>query len=473
MGLAALFVFFGIIIGVAGETIKIGVAVLALTTWAVAVFAVRPEIIFILFLVVVPLPDFIPLPGVTVSMLVGALMLFFIGIKEIALRKNLKVRMSDAGVFLFLYLLLSGLMIFRTISLAPDVTAVVVKLWIMFAMGASMFFIGQYFIKNKRDLSKVIAAIIIGTLLVAFANLALIGGLMLQFHEFNLYKIRQLIYDPKLGITALFASWGNTNVIGTYLAYVECFVLGFAYIYRKFALKAFFISVILLGAILFLASRTAIVAVMVTVMIIAVLHMRKPKTLHWVNTMHVIFLLAVLLVCLFVLIPSGFNIMKATLSNGKLDYSSSFRLQMWKDIISFIPNAPLGLGFMSFNSRNSWVMNQGVRALFIHGQNSHNTYLDILLDTGLPGLFVWLMFCVLVIKKNVQACLVTRGDAFLRGVSFGSLCAFIAALIAFTTGMQHRMITFMAHFWLIAGLPFAVEYIVRSKKSAPEKSQME
>ncbi|HOX28535.1 MAG TPA: hypothetical protein PLQ76_05200, partial [bacterium] len=169
MGLAALFVFFGIIIGVAGETIKIGVAVLALTTWAVAVFAVRPEIIFILFLVVVPLPDFIPLPGVTVSMLVGALMLFFIGIKEIALRKNLKVRMSDAGVFLFLYLLLSGLMIFRTISLAPDVTAVVVKLWIMFAMGASMFFIGQYFIKNKRDLSKVIAAIIIGTLLVAFA----------------------------------------------------------------------------------------------------------------------------------------------------------------------------------------------------------------------------------------------------------------------------------------------------------------
>ena len=97
----------------------------------------------------------------------------------------------------------------------------------------------------------------------------------------------------------------------------------------------------------------------------------------------------------------------------------------------------------------------------------HNTILRVAAEYGLPGLFFFLWFVVLVFKearKNLKL-----KDEYLRNLSLGIIGSYTAFMIAVQFGPEYQHYRQKFLFWILAAIVIASKRIARNELLARNK----
>jgi len=109
-----------------------------------------------------------------------------------------------------------------------------------------------------------------------------------------------------------------------------------------------------------------------------------------------------------------------------LDTSNAYRLRVWQESLGIIKDFPLtgiGLGHESFLSIYPFYMLDRGKSPF----HTHNTYLQVLVETGIIGLLVFLWLLLSYFKRGLKAIASTR-DKELKYLMIASLSATVGIL---------------------------------------------
>ncbi|MDD7762090.1 MAG: O-antigen ligase family protein [Firmicutes bacterium] len=159
----------------------------------------------------------------------------------------------------------------------------------------------------------------------------------------------------------------------------------------------------------------------------------------------------------------GFNFLPESIQNRIIsifnfaDTSTSYRFRMWEittDVIRDHPTVGVGFGHKTFKQ----VFEQYIRSMPIF--HAHNTYLEVLAETGFVGLIAFLYLIVVsfinVIKSGIKS-----SDYYIRVVS--------AAVLASAAGiLAHGMFEHIVYInriivmlWVILGLSYIIKNITK------------
>jgi len=417
----------------------------------------KPLVMFFLVIAIISFPDLIPLSGVTNTNLLIPLLILVVMAKEMSRsdRRDFTLRISTPGLLFIIFGILAGFYIFPTYLKVPFSLGPIFKTWLLFVLGMSIHFLSLYFVRDRKTLNSVIKIVIVVAFVIAIINIIIIVAYATSIGSLELYRIRRMMYDPIVGIRFMFDSYGNTNVVGCFISYVTSFLMGFSFVYRKSWKYTVFLLPILLVSVYLLASRSALLGVFLPFGVIIVYHLGQKRTIKWVNTTHVLALLLVALGLVLFLVPPEYNIIRYTFQDGGVDNSVMFRLRALTDSLKLIINNPMGIGFMAFGSRQVWM--HDVSYPFLSSSQSHNSYLDFIMNTGIIGFMVIITAFVLVLKKAHTVLKNAGSDMFLKAVALGSFCSLFSVMVVFLTGMQYLYITFMGFFWLFSSFPYKIE----------------
>lgn len=210
----------------------------------------------------------------------------------------------------------------------------------------------------------------------------------------------------KNSITSLFDVWIDPNLIAAFLCTAPLFLLLKLYYsagrgYKALLSAALFI--ICLGIFL-TGSRGAFLAVSST-LILEVIFLffsdsNKKISRKILITTFLMLLLAAIAFLLLHILPEF--IVNRFLKNSYVDSSNKTRLAIWKFALKGFSQKPMfGYGVGNYN----YFLSNTIPGL-AKSVVAHNTYLDILLDSGLIGFSLFLVFCFRIIgtyfhKKNI------------------------------------------------------------------------
>jgi exopolysaccharide production protein ExoQ len=277
-------------------------------------------------------------------------------------------------------------------------------------------------------------------------------------------------YYPNLGKT--FSEWGSQEYTGVSTSKnmlgVLCLVSGIFFFWdtvtrwpqrRDKQVKwVIFLNVLFIGMALYLlnlsGSKTSTVCLALGCLMIAAAHCSFGRRhLGWVKA------LAPLVFVLYLILTIGFG-MGAQLSEavgGSANMSD--RTHIWQVLLSVPINPVLGTGYQSFwlGSRVQWVWAR------LDGDNvleAHNGYLQIYLDLGLIGLF---LFCTFLISTYRKIC--ERLDALTPLGSLG--LGLWSLLLLYNVTEASFEVNLLLVTFLLAAIPMSGRAVARSAAVRP------
>jgi len=330
----------------------------------------------------------------------------------------------------------------------------------------AMILIASYYELYKRpQMLRSITNLYIGVALFV----ALFGGLQL------VGLIPSPLVDPFFG--QLIGSGGrlrmssflsNSNLLAGYLSVAVFF--SWAMYRQSFGsrqLKYLASFVLLMIAVLFTFSRAGYLGIGAGVMVLFMVGNRRKLRGRFFKIVSGTLLVAFLLVLLF----TAYNILFRRTSGSlsalggivELDSSNRKRLIFWETAINMYKSSPIvGVGAGQFNIQfeNYVPLQHHFFAVNNVHTTVHNTYLQILTESGLLGLAAFLALFGYIVLTALRA----KGSApnLRQGVK-GSLAGLVSLLMI---GLTHNMV--MTEIWLIAGLVLAYTQQYQASKEAPK-----
>lgn len=129
-----------------------------------------------------------------------------------------------------------------------------------------------------------------------------------------------------------------------------------------------------------------------------------------------------------------------------LDPNSRYRIEIWKGAVAMIRQNPLlGVGYNLFESKIQHYWPE------LEAMDTHNTYLLIASEMGIPALFIFLLMVFLVMGKALSLYRITQ-DSLSKALSLGFLAGIFALLIShfFTNELDAPEVS--GYFWVLAAM---------------------
>jgi O-antigen ligase len=279
----------------------------------------------------------------------------------------------------------------------------------------------SYWLISKENYQQILKYIIISTLLIAAT-----GFIQLQLLP-NLEELAKTAgYDPH--INRLVGSWLDPNFIGGFFAFMSLIISSIA-IYDKSKKRRYFllgIAAILLIALFLTYSRSAYLAFAVGLLVMGIIKARK--------------LLIIVMIIATIGIASSERAqqrigelatsMTSVLFNSSEnpDPTARLRIKNWEQTLNLISQKPLlGHGYNTLTYiklKEGFVQDEDVHS----ASGSDSSLLTILATTGIFGIFFFLIFYFIVLKKLFQTWK-KRKPKFIKGLSLGLFSGIIALLI--------------------------------------------
>jgi O-antigen ligase len=260
--------------------------------------------------------------------------------------------------------------------------------------------------------------------------------------------ITVLFIDRSCLLESLSRSWGTfsedkrdtgplgygSNQTAAYLAQFCVFFWGFAHFLkrRKLKLLSYGLVALTLFAILYTFSRGAYLAVLVSVLVLAVLKDRK-----------LLIVLGVFLVTWQAIVPTAVRerVNMTENSNGQLESSAESRVILWENAEKSIISSPIvGAGFATFQ------LGEHVDNL----KDTHNWYIKVMVETGIIGMIMALALLQQLLAVGYRAFRRTT-DPLYRGLGLGLFLATCACLVANCFGDRWTYLEITAPLWVLAG----------------------
>jgi len=319
--------------------------------------------------------------------------------------------------------------LFHSITLYPFATELNASLLFLYL---AVFFMAAFGIRDKERTLKVIE------ILVFFAFFLGVFGLI-QFATWNgkIYWFR----DPLFARAAPFGPFVNKNHFAGFIVMIIPFSLGLMMksgrIEKKFLYG--FLGVVSTIALFFTTSRGGILSFLAGIVVFVLFSSRKgiSKTI-------------LIPICMFVVILAGyllfFGISPILERFAESSVTTDSRLVAWRGTLSAFSDYPVfGSGLGTFQHIFKVYQPEGLRLYWNH---AHNDYLELLLELGIVGTLIVMLFFVVVLKTIIKTNW-SRKDVYL-GAAF---------LSSITTIAFHSIVDFNLHipsnallFSLILGL---------------------
>jgi len=225
------------------------------------------------------------------------------------------------------------------------------------------------------------------------------------------------------------------------------------------------IFVALLVSLIFTFSRSGYLGIIAGAIVLYIVRSRENQRKRFIKCIVIaftaIFLLALFIIVKSPMLQSTSNILSAMVAGDtqELDSSNQNRLMVWNMAIKMYKSSPLiGVGAGQFQ-----VLFENYIPLkysFLDAFNAHNTYLQILAETGILGLtsffalFGYIVLMVLKASKKDPSTIEEMG---------GALAGLITLVVI---GLTHNMVK--TEIWFIAGLVLAYSRQNQNNKKDPK-----
>lgn len=333
-----------------------------------------------------------------------------------------------------------------------------VQTFIHFLEGITFFYITVDVLRSNQQIEKTGRVIVYSAVLVALAGI---------FQRLFRFKLLEYWIAENPNIARVNSTFSDPNSLGTFLASIFCFTV-FAFLAGRFERYKWFIAFAgaLFIALLLTASRAAYAATFLTLLFIPAIakwlgispfpHLRKGVA--WAAKIGPYVAVAILL-ALFTAAawinysdPRPDSLIKMVLFTFNpqlsLDEILKGRPELWKTAFSVFESYPVfGAGLGSFRSLRS------APYFVVLPENTHNYFLQILAETGIPG---FLLFCLLIVTVFLHARRSMRdlsGSEFL--FRFGLTAGLFAFLLTCLTGHPLLLVKLQLLFWGLAGMLMA------------------
>lgn len=275
-------------------------------------------------------------------------------------------------------------------------------------LAISFMFVMVNSIKDKEELN------ILLTILVGTASLVALYGLY-QYKVGVEMEAKWLDTSNNEGITTrVFSVFGNPNILAEYLIMTTPISIALFWETKKLHKKILFLltSLLLMGTLVLTFSRGS-----------------------WLGFAFGIFIFVLLVEkrLLLLLIPLGLgaiNFLPPVILNRILsivnfaDSSNNYRIRIWKITLEIIRDylpSGVGLGYIPFKQ----TFETYIRTMPAY--HSHNTYLEVLAEMGIPGIIVFIMLIFVLYKYSIKT-LVKAEDKWTKVISAGILSGLGAVL---------------------------------------------
>ena len=278
----------------------------------------------------------------------------------------------------------------------------------IYTLSFMLFFALVSQVKNKQELYNLVIIFTVGLFLV------------------SCHSIYQYIIDvpmesgwvdssnsPEL-TTRVYSVFGNPNVLAKYL--LSLFPISFALaMHAKDKLKKVFLfgtSACAVLAMIFTFSRSGWIGLLASLSFFTILKDKKLFTI----------LLIVILVGTFI-VP---DIVSSRITSVE-DTSSNYRLMVWQETTNIISDfwlTGVGLGYEAFREIYPFYMIDNNKSPY----HAHNTYLQILVETGIIGLLVFIWLIIVTFKRGIKLIFTSKKDSFVQYIVLGSLSSIVGLL---------------------------------------------
>jgi O-antigen ligase len=318
--------------------------------------------------------------------------------------------------------------------------------------GTLLFFITIDVLRNEETIVKALRVIIFSALGVSLLGI---------FQYIFKFQLLEFWVKENPNLVRIHSTFDDPNALGSYLAAIFC--LSFAGYWngylrrRRWNLLALLTILI---ALVFTGSRAALFAtggglvIFVAAKLVATGNWRilKYAILGTLSAFALLVLVA-FLVDYRELHPHSFwQVVLFTFNpNLPLDVILKGRVELWQTVFAFSLKSPtFGYGLGSLND-----LFKGPPFYLIQLENAHNYFLQVLIETGILALLLFIFIAVIALRKGV----VQTNSSLSQAVSFG----LIAFLLTCVTGHPLLLLKLQFFFWTLIGIAVAS----RSSKISP------
>ena len=215
----------------------------------------------------------------------------------------------------------------------------------------------------------------------------------------NLFKQKEIIIDfiknplnQHPNYKSLYP--GGLNLESTWIAFFSLFFVNKPYKGYIYLFFSMLVSVVL-------SSRVGLIINLFSLFFILYNHVKNRGEKINVKKVSCFIFIFFSIILLFTVLTNLSNNIISRFANIGSDGGSQGRLNIWKNIIPSYINYPFGCGL-----GNAMKIIKSSSGMWFGEDNVHNLYCQILLDTGIIGLIIFVLFIVIFYKKNKRIILI-------------------------------------------------------------------
>lgn len=317
------------------------------------------------------------------------------------------------------------------------------SIWAIYLIFASAYFLVVNLIKTKKQLNNLLTLFVISGLLVCLYGIA---QYIFGWNTTQSWMDEDMFSDIKMRI---YSTLGNPNVLGEYILLVLPAAIALMWT-RKGALQKIVYALtaaVMFAALILTFSRGCWIGLIVSAAVFITFAAGK----LWGLALIVLPLLPAVL-------PE--SIINRFLSIGDMkDSSTSYRVYIWMGTLAMIKDywiSGIGMGTEAFTQIYPFYSYSGIVA-----PHSHNLFLQILVESGIGGIAVFLLIIAIFLKKMMTAWQFGgKGNAYSTSITAlaAGVCGFLLQGMFDNCFYNYRVLLV---FWCVIGIASACANILR------------
>lgn len=359
--------------------------------------------------------------------------------------KGFKFKFDGIGFFIIVFLGVYAVAAITSFAMMNSFS-----IWAIYFVFISIYFVIINTVNTKKLLMNLLTVFVLSGFLVCLYGVA---QYVFGWDTAQAWMDEEMFSDIKMRI---YSTLGNPNVLGEYILLVLPASVGLMWVNKRFEAKVVYaaVSALMFGALILTFSRGCWIGIMAAAAIFITFAAGKLWGLGLIA-----------LPIIPMILPESIINRFSSIGNME-DSSTSYRVYIWMGTLAMIKDfwlSGIGMGQKAFTQVYPFYSYNGIVA-----PHSHNLFLQILVESGIAGIAVFLIIAVLFLRRVMTGYQAGgKGDSLstvMTALSAG-ICGFLLQGMFDNCFYNYRV---MLVFWCVLAMGRACVYAAEQKRGTAE-----
>lgn len=359
--------------------------------------------------------------------------------------KGFKFKFDGIGFFIIIFLGVYAVAAVTSFAMLNSFS-----IWAIYFVFISIYFVIINTVNTKKLLMNLLTVFVLSGFLVCLYGVA---QYVFGWDTAQAWMDEEMFSDIKMRI---YSTLGNPNVLGEYILLVLPASVGLMWVNKRFEAKVVYaaVSALMFGALILTFSRGCWIGIMAAAAIFITFAAGKLWGLGLIA-----------LPIIPMILPQSIINRFSSIGNME-DSSTSYRVYIWMGTLAMIKDfwlSGIGMGQKAFTQVYPFYSYNGIVA-----PHSHNLFLQILVESGIVGIAVFLIIAVLFLRRVMTGYQAGgKGDSLstiMTALSAG-VCGFLLQGMFDNCFYNYRV---MLVFWCVLAMGRACVYVAEQKRGTAE-----